>query len=232
MKSEFTDEQLDKMMRTLVCDASADGEEIKDIASSPSVWWAIQREINARQETSRSPWPPANVIRRWLLIAFPAAAAAGLVLSFVYLRSIQTVEQAVEPAASSMTAFNTPAVTENAPAPLSAANIRDIPAKAASGDKTLSLDLKPSPAVARRPKHQPAIRLTASNVKKNEVKTDFIALTYARNPESGQVVRVKVPSSMMVSLGVVSSVNKPGEMVDAEVVVGDDGLTRAIRFIR
>ena len=85
MKKEFTDEQLDKMMRSLVCDASADSGEIKDIAGSPAVWWAIQREINAQKEISKAPWPPANIIRRWLLIAIPAAAAAVLVLAFVYL---------------------------------------------------------------------------------------------------------------------------------------------------
>ena len=73
-------------------------------------------------------------------------------------------------------------------------------------------------------------QLTAS--KRTEIKTDFIALTYARDPDSGQIVRVRVPSSMMVTLGVVATVKKPTDMVDAEVLVGDDGLTRAIRFIR
>jgi hypothetical protein len=67
--------------------------------------------------------------------------------------------------------------------------------------------------------------------KKTEIKSDFIALSYARDAESGQIVRVKVPSSMMVTLGLVATVEKPSALVDAEVIVGDDGLTRAIRFI-
>ena len=65
-----------------------------------------------------------------------------------------------------------------------------------------------------------------------ETKTDFIALSYAANTDSGQIVRVKVPSSMMVSLGVATNVEKESELVSAEVVIGDDGLARAIRFIR
>ena len=65
-----------------------------------------------------------------------------------------------------------------------------------------------------------------------ETKTDFIALSYAADTESGQIVRVKVPSSMMVSLGVATNVEKESKMVNAEVVIGDDGLARAIRFIR
>jgi len=57
-------------------------------------------------------------------------------------------------------------------------------------------------------------------------------LSYAANTDSGQIVRVKVPRSMMVSLGLKSNVEKESELVSAEVVIGDDGAARAIRFIR
>jgi hypothetical protein len=79
---------------------------------------------------------------------------------------------------------------------------------------------------------QPKAKAEMAASKRPEIKTDFIALTYARDPDSGQIVRVRVPSSMMVTLGVVATVKKPTDMVDAELLVGDDGLTRAIRFIR
>ena len=78
---------------------------------------------------------------------------------------------------------------------------------------------------------KPSNTTSALAKKAVEIKTEFIALSYARNPESGQIVRVKVPSSMMVTLGLVATVEKPSALVDAEVIVGDDGLTRAIRFI-
>ena len=65
-----------------------------------------------------------------------------------------------------------------------------------------------------------------------DIKSEFIALSYARDPESGQIVRVKVPRSMMVTVGLLASVDKPSTLVDAEVLVGDDVLTRAFRFIR
>jgi spore germination protein GerM len=66
---------------------------------------------------------------------------------------------------------------------------------------------------------------------KAEIATDFIALSYLPATESGQIVRVKVPRSMLVSLGVTTNVEKPSELVNAEVIVGDDGGTRAIRFL-
>ncbi len=229
MRKEITDEQLDQMMQKLVSDASANSEEMSDIAASPTVWWAIQREINAQKERSRSPWPPANVIRRWLLIALPAAAAVGLVLSFLYFRTTPAVEQARQPLASTPIVTAPPAKDE-APTALTSRGTDDNAVKVATPQKA-RLDRSPSNALVRDRRHT-ASTLMASTEKKGEIKTDFIALTYARNPDSGQVVRVKVPSSMMVSLGVVSSVNKPSDLVDAEVVVGDDGLTRAIRFIR
>ena len=65
-----------------------------------------------------------------------------------------------------------------------------------------------------------------------ETKSDFIALSYAANSESGQIVRVKVPRSMMVSLGVTTNVEKISELVTAEVIVGEDGSARAIRFVQ
>ena len=65
-----------------------------------------------------------------------------------------------------------------------------------------------------------------------ETKTDFIALSYAANTDSGQIVRVKVPRSMMVSLGVTTNTEKSSELVTAEVILGDDGAARAIRFVQ
>jgi hypothetical protein len=65
-----------------------------------------------------------------------------------------------------------------------------------------------------------------------EVKTDFIALSYAPAPESGQILKVKVPRSMMVLLGVTDNTENASELVKAEILMGNDGLARAIRFIQ
>ena len=69
-------------------------------------------------------------------------------------------------------------------------------------------------------------------VEKEKIKTDFIALSYSSAAESGQILNVKVPRSMMVALGVTSNVENISELVNAEVVMGDDGLARAIRFVQ
>lgn len=70
----------------------------------------------------------------------------------------------------------------------------------------------------------------------NEVATDFMPLPYSAVPlTNGQIVRLEVPRSALVSFGLlpVDSVDRaPGGTVLADVIVGDDGLARAVRFVR
>jgi hypothetical protein len=69
----------------------------------------------------------------------------------------------------------------------------------------------------------------------DEVTTEFFPLTYSSVPASdGQIVRMQVPRAALARFGVASfeSVSNPSPMVLAEVVVGNDGLARAVRFVR
>src|SRR5687768_5082095 len=68
-----------------------------------------------------------------------------------------------------------------------------------------------------------------------EVTTDFFPLTYSSVPApGGQLVRMQVPRTALATFGV-ASFGTPGDRsatVMAEVVVGNDGLARAVRFVR
>jgi hypothetical protein len=68
-----------------------------------------------------------------------------------------------------------------------------------------------------------------------EVATEFMPLGYV-NPlnlqDGGQLVRVELPRSAMVSFGVPVNMDRYGERVKADVLVGADGLARAIRFVQ
>ena len=77
------------------------------------------------------------------------------------------------------------------------------------------------------------INVTAS-VGPAEVATDYLPLSYASNlnpVESGQVVRVVLPRSALISFGLPMNAERAGETVKAEVLLGDDGQARAIRFV-
>lgn len=68
-----------------------------------------------------------------------------------------------------------------------------------------------------------------------EIVTDFMPLTYgaALSPnEGGQLVRVELPRSALSSLGLPMNAERPNERVKADVLLGHDGLARAIRFVR
>jgi hypothetical protein len=68
-----------------------------------------------------------------------------------------------------------------------------------------------------------------------EIATDFIPLmnreTLAQM-DGGQVMRVELPRSALMSFGLPMDMERAAERIKADVVVGNDGLARAIRFVR
>ena len=69
----------------------------------------------------------------------------------------------------------------------------------------------------------------------DEIATDFLPLTYGSNLsqlDDGQVVRVELPRSVLQSFGFPINAERAGERVKADVLLGHDGVARAIRFIR
>lgn len=68
-----------------------------------------------------------------------------------------------------------------------------------------------------------------------EVATEFIPLVQAEpyaQAEEGHLVRVELPRSALVSFGLPVNVEAPGGRVKADVLMGQDGIARAIRFVR
>ncbi len=85
----------------------------------------------------------------------------------------------------------------------------------------------PAPKPVRRAKRPPV--LTAEPM---EVVTDFYPLMDAPPPfERGQLLRVVVPASTMRSVGLPISPERWSERVQADVLVGEEGMARAIRFV-
>jgi hypothetical protein len=85
------------------------------------------------------------------------------------------------------------------------------------------------------PNNAPRIVNAGSNAGEAEIATDFMPLTYdggAMAMESGHVVRVELPRTALVSMGLPMNPERAGELVKADVLMGDDGVARAIRFVR
>lgn len=76
---------------------------------------------------------------------------------------------------------------------------------------------------------------TAATNANEEIATEFLPLTYDGNMsqiDDGQVVRVELPRSALQSFGLPVNAERAGERVKADVLLGHDGVARAIRFVR
>ncbi len=235
---QLSDEQLDKLIRNLVNSVAADEATVNQIVDSPATWWGVQRRINEQNCAKVSPWPPLGKMLRWLMIGAPVAAAVALILSFFIFRQAPSDDKGSVALVSPVSS-----VTQTVPETVAPSD-EPLPSDTKISNKVVDDETRSVKATSKQPVHKDTGKSrkvepknlfkteVAKMTEKEEIKTEFIALSYARDPDSGQIVRVKVPSSMMVSLGLVTSVKAPSDMVDAEVLVGDDGLSRAIRFIR
>lgn len=74
-----------------------------------------------------------------------------------------------------------------------------------------------------------------NSVANEEVATDFMPIGYVNSlslQDDGSVVRVELTRSTIVSMGFAVNMNRYGERVKADVLMGADGLARAIRFVQ
>ncbi len=68
-----------------------------------------------------------------------------------------------------------------------------------------------------------------------EIMTEFMPVAYGDNLneiENGRIVRVEVPRSALAQFGLPVNMDRANERVKADVLIGDDGMARAIRFVR
>jgi hypothetical protein len=241
MSSKFTDEQIDLIAKNLVDSFVLDSEKLDEIADSPVLWRNIKREINCQKPVQTKGWMEVWYRQIFAFSAF-AALAIGFGIGLIWLLNSDKTTDFVK---VETPITETPKVIESKVGEVDAAPIieqkskvsiqRKVAAKAKNEaaqivqTKTVTPKVITAKQVKTAPKQTPKSVEIKSEIE--EVKTEFISLSYLPTPESGQIVRVKVPRAMMVSLGVSNNVSKNAEMVSAEVILGDDGSSRAIRFI-
>lgn len=234
---KISDEQLDKITANLVSSIGSGNETLDKIADSPFLLKKIQNNIAARKSDSR------KFGFRWLIPAFAGFSILFFFGLFFLMLENRTEEVSQNPI--EQISVNTPTISEeiqkqptenynfsdeNQPSN-SAKSLADkkIPTlKKVFDVKKPKIETKNIVVKKINPKPKNSVK---KDLQTTEYKTDFIALSYLPAPENGQIVRVKVPKAMMISLGVTNNVAKNNETVNAEVVVDEYGTSRAIRFI-
>lgn len=233
MNKNFSDEQLDQIWRKAVKDSLMNEDEIAEIADSPMLWRNVQRNITEAKSSRQKGWIPTWF--DWRIAAF-ASAVLVVFCGLIWFANLRGSDVLAEVKAVEILVPETPKIDEAEIAKDAQTNDNEqfTPTKSlpkTSPKKVVSSKNNPNLTVSTKPANR-SVHQAKNQPKTEEIKTDFIAFNYSPAAESGQIMKVKVPRSMMVSLGVTMKVENGAELVNAEILVGDDGLARAIRFIQ
>ncbi len=188
-----------------------------------------------RARAAASPEIPAKGWRRsrW---AMAAAAAGLLILALTVSRLISSSasnRESRQNGFSALTVSPSPANTES-----------PVPTVSSSEQKLVAArDERLKPRLAR-----PRSRFNRRSFEKaiepeevldfypaREIATDFIPTVYGGLGwplDSGQLLRIQMPRSALAAFGLPINYERADEPIKAEVLVGADGLARAIRFVR
>src|SRR5262249_54102100 len=105
-----------------------------------------------------------------------------------------------------------------------------------AGQENRKQKYAPGPSKPSSKRHAPPHVTAPDDVAdNNETVTDYIPLTYLADAtalESGIVVRVELSHSALIAMGAPVNIERTDLRVKADVVVGDDGVARAVRFVQ
>jgi hypothetical protein len=188
----------------------------KDLTASAAVWERLRAGFDAREVVHVATSP-----RRWIYAA--GAIAAMLLLMFALLSVVRRHRQPANVEASN---------------PTNSTGVRAIQTNKETGTEPrrddVAVSFKPKPQVISH-RRLPVRQTSAPSASQpKEIATDFIPLTYG-DPNVGsdaQMVRVELPRSAMASFGLPVNMDRADQRVKADVLLGSDGLARAIRFVQ
>lgn len=233
-------EELDQIGRKLLETARVSNEEIERIVAAPQLFDSVKARIQTDQRERKSnsfagnSW--SSIFWSWQRISVAATVLmlfAFGVLGFVLSnKTLQIDEQA-----AIVTAIQTP----DEPV-----EIQPIPEVFTETAETKNPEIKPQ-FIAKKENSKKesfikpkAERKTPSTVKKSsqpkiELASEFYALNYVGNPnEAGEnlrIVRTELSPSALFSLGVNVPIENVNEKIKTDLLVGSDGVARAIRFV-
>ncbi|HKQ75220.1 MAG TPA: hypothetical protein VJ810_16095 [Blastocatellia bacterium] len=166
--------------------------------------------------------------RIWLQWPLAAAAAVLIAFGFVVYRAIQN-----EPPTDDKV------VKERSPAPQPSVNheervvvLKDKGASESPRGSRLSQARRGNRPRLNKPFIRDGITSYAGG---NEYTTEFFSLSYIDDDtplESGEVIRVQMPRSALITFGLPVNIERVDVPVKADLLLGEDGLARAIRFVR
>ena len=192
-------------------------EDEHNVPSFVDTWTAAQSCKETCDQSSKRIWP------RWLL-----AAAAVILIAVAFIGYRITQNKLPE---------DNGGITEKFPLRQPSVNSEEQVTRVPTGPEPVQRMRRPKSRHGNRPR--PSIQFIQNEItadaKDREYTTDFFLLRYGNDHESmesGELIRVQMPRSALITLGLPVDVERAGEMVKADLLIGEDGLARAIRFVR
>ena len=182
-------------------------------------WAAAQSRVESFGRSSRvQSW-------KWSLWSLAAAVGILIICGLVYY----TVQNG--------SVKDNSVMKEKSPAPQPSVEREDQVAKVAvEPEKRPGLRPRQNRRANRSRFRSPFIREEINfDAKNSEYTTDFFMLRFGDDHlpmESGEVIRVQMPRSAFITLGLPVNFERADELVKADLLIGEDGLARAIRFVR
>jgi hypothetical protein len=218
---KLDNKNIDKVGRALVKASALAPGEIEDIVGDRVSFDSIRKRIASEADHQK----PS---RRWVgasVTVLSACAVLFAAAAFFFFPSSTTNVVMVRPVP----------VPEIAPAtrftePDHIVNPAGLPAPVAMPRPERVSTLSPT---------QTATKVSASRkpaAQKNRNENEFYALSYAGDPNEtergGRIVRVDLPRTVLFAMGVDIPLENEVETVKADLLIGSDGVTRAIRVVR
>lgn len=177
-----------------------------------------------RERRVVAPVAVASSRSRYWLVAVAAVLLLAMSVAAMWWRSeAPQPHQAEAPAPKPAEVRNGP--SEQSPAPKEV----DYQAKDQTPKRQLPKPIRRN-TVNRRAPETPVAHHTT-----NEIATDFVPfgdMNSAILQDGGQIIRVKLRRSALVKFGFPVNMDRYNENVNADVLIGVDGLPRAIRFVQ
>jgi hypothetical protein len=242
-KRNLQNEELDRLGRKLLDATRARTEEIEQIVGSPMLFDAVKSRIeNQRRERNSK-----NVFAGWAIFQIWYGQTVAAAVLFLFIAGVigligiskfdqqQPFEQAlvpeIQPEIKRFEISRPPApVLKDSPVIVKTSYSESASLKTEKQKVFTDKTLKAQKSLIRKPNRQPRFQ-----PKQNESLGEFYALTFAGNPgEAGQemqIVRAELSRSSLFALGVNLPIENESPKIKTDLLVGADGVARAIRIV-
>jgi hypothetical protein len=188
----------------------------------------------AQRQATQTPGKVVHISRQrnpgWWAMASAAAVAAAAVIVFAVILPFWKSAPAPNSQAPHV-ALKAPPISVPASSPSPNENPGRVSiAVSRNKDRGASRKQRLSRETNRRP-----INAGPSETVARNTSNEFLPLTYLASAtaiDTGTIVRVQLSKSALVRLGLPMNLESSSESVRAEVVIGDDGVARAIRLVQ